>query len=89
MQLINEVKYTSLEELKKTDPLQFKNVAEPGKLVTNLISVNFNSLFMFPEVKQHNDFIQFYVGDNDWEHDTAFIWDLENNKTVVTLDQPN
>ena len=41
---------------------------------------------MFPEVKPHNDFIQFESGDKINEPDTAFIWNLQNNKPVETLD---
>ncbi len=45
---------------------------------------------MFPEIdKQHNDYIQINTGKERNNPDVSFIWDLNNNKPIETLEYPN
>ena len=59
---LNNIKkgiFTSFKEIEKNNPLQFTTIAEFDSPINNLMLVNGNSLFMYPDVNRHKNFIQF------------------------------
>jgi hypothetical protein len=44
---------------------------------------------MFPDIDPSHDLIQFETGSKEDKSDLAFIWDLETNQAVESIDLPS
>jgi hypothetical protein len=78
----------SMEDLKRIGSL-FDRIIELDSNINYIRLVSANSLYMFSKITYSNEFIQFETGKKVNEPDRVFIWDLNLNEAVATLDQPN
>jgi hypothetical protein len=90
---VKKDKLGSLKDKKTIEDLErmknvyvFNKIIELDNGINYIIPVSPNSLSLFPEIDCTHDFIQFETGSKVDKSDLAFIWDLNTNEPVETLD---
>ena len=65
---------------------ELERIIELDNSVNYIIPVTAKGLSLLPEFDCNHDYIQFKTGDKLDKSELAFIWDLDDNKFIKSID---